>query len=70
MTDLVKRLEVTDRRRRGQIIWELVLEVSDEHPELSAPVSNVVQPETGQKTNLINEHNQDLFKPTLLMQYI
>lgn len=44
----VESLEVSDRRRNAQVVGELVLQVSDEHSELRAPISNMVQP-TGKK---------------------
>lgn len=40
----VKSLEVSDRWGNTQIIWKLVLQVSDEHSKLRAPISHVVQP--------------------------
>lgn len=46
-TDFVEGLQVADGRRHAQVVWELVLQVSDQHPELRPPVSHVVQPAEG-----------------------
>ena len=42
-TDLVECLKVTDRWRLLEVVWELLLEMCNEHTELCAPVSQVVQ---------------------------
>lgn len=60
-THFVEGLQVSDRRRYGQVVWELVLQVSDEHPKLGAPVPYVIQPVV-QNTNkcsdnMVNKHS-------------
>ena len=42
-TYLIESEEVADRGRHRLVVGELVLEVGDEHPELSTPVTEVVQ---------------------------
>ena len=39
---LVESLKVANRRRDGNIVWEHVLQMPNQHPELSAPISHVV----------------------------
>lgn len=43
-TDFVEGLQVADGRGHGQVVWEFILQVGDQHPELGAPVSHMVQP--------------------------
>lgn len=45
----VKSLEVFDWWGSIQIIWKLVLQVSNEHSKLCSPISHMVQPEVGNK---------------------
>jgi hypothetical protein len=59
-THFVEGLQVSDRRGYGQVVWELVLQVSDEHPKLGTPVPYVIQPGV-QNTNkcsddMVNKH--------------
>lgn len=46
ITYLVKSLQITNGWWNLQIIWKLVLEMSNQHPKLSAPVSNVIKAKT------------------------
>lgn len=41
-SDLVEGLKVADGRRHCQVVGEFILEVSDQHPELSPPVAHMV----------------------------
>lgn len=47
---LVKSLQVADWRRDAQVVWKLVLQVSDQHPELGPPVPDMVQPAKNKRT--------------------
>lgn len=49
-SDLVESLKVTDGRRHCQVVREFILQVSDQHPELSSPVAHMVQPESREQT--------------------
>ena len=46
---LVESLEVSNLRGLAGIIGKLVLQVSNQHSKLSAPVSNMVQPKRQRK---------------------
>ena len=39
---LVEGLQISDVWRVGQKVWEIFIELLDQHSELSAPVSNMV----------------------------
>lgn len=58
LTDFVEGLQVTDGRGRGQVVWEFILQVSDQHPKLGPPVSHMVQPENGTSTQRVKTKYQ------------
>lgn len=57
VTDFVEGLQVSDGRAGGEVVWEFILQVGDQHPKLSPPVSHMVQPEGGQSSVQTKVHN-------------
>lgn len=48
-TDFVEGLQVSDGWGDGQVVWKFILQVGDQHPKLSAPVTHMIQPTTSKK---------------------